>query len=361
VLTLERIAHIGRFTSKTQKHTSRDLVIDRVVLGGTLSGTLLYPSAIPTQVQFKPPKYPVTEHPAQSGEVEVQLWSDSNTNATLTLDYINLSDTVAEQILALWDALYGTYKSLRIPITMLTGVNQQLAVYILTGGKNSQWFFAEVPKWVGKIQGYGDLKVMLISQPVTLASNVGGNFPFIPIASVDDNLIANYTSCDYTGQSPDLTDFTYVRWVGTQWSERNYGATPGSVTLNVTTGWMPLRTNAGQPITYGIGGADFEPVGPYGITISASRYLGPWYSDIDIYFSAYGGAVSTGGNFDVFYLYTANPTEPLRGIRSNDGFGFGRAAPDTSNFATSRGRWEFADSNYNILSTWEGYSKLRPA
>ena len=169
------------------------------------------------------------------------------------------------------------------------------------------------------------------------------------------------------GGQPNFDLYTYVRWVGTQWSERNYAGVGGGsgpwapVTLNITTGWMPLRTNVGQPITYGIGGADFEPVGPYGATISASRYLGPWYSDIDIYFSAYGTTASTGGSFDVFYLYTATPTEPLYPANSNYGFSFSRTAPDTSNFAESRGRWEFTNSDYEVIETWAGYSSLRPA
>ena len=173
--------------------------------------------------------------------------------------------------------------------------------------------------------------------------------------------------CLKRGGQPNFDLYAYVRWVGTQWSERNYAGSGGGsgpwapVTVDVTTGWMPLRTNAGQPIAYGIGGAELEPVGPGGITISASRYLGPWYSDIDIYFSAYGAALGIGGSLDVFYLYTASPTEPLRAANTNYGFSFGRLRPDTSNFATSRGRWEFANSDYEVIETWAGYSSLRPA
>jgi hypothetical protein len=133
------------------------------------------------------------------------------------------------------------------------------------------------------------------------------------------------------------------------------------VTLDIVTGWLPLRSNSGQPITYGIGGADLEPVGPAGITISASRYLGPWYSSIDIYYSAYGAALGIGGSFDVFYLYTANLTEPLRTNNTNYGFSLGRTAPDTSNFAESRGQWELANGDYEVIETWEGYSRLRSA
>jgi hypothetical protein len=328
------------------------------VLGGALSGTLLYPSTIPTQVQFKTPKYPVTEHPAQSGEIELQLWSDSNTNAKLTLDYTNLSDTLAEEILALWDDLYGTYKSLSIPITMLTGVNQQLAIYMLTGGRNSQWFFAEVPKWVGKIKGYGDLNVMLVSQPVTLASAVGGNFPFVPIASIDGDLLLDYTSCDNTGQSLDTTDFTYVRWAGVQWFE-NSGVVGDPVTVDIVTSWKPLRTPTGGSITYGIGGMQRDQVSAGGLTISASRYLGPWYSNIDLYFESWGDAINSTGEASAFLLWDQSLTEGLQSTTIHPGFSYSRSAPDTSNFATARGRWEFANSTYDVLTTWEGYSKVR--
>jgi hypothetical protein len=234
---------------------------------------------------------------------------------------------------------------------MLTGVNQQLAVYMLTGGKNSQWFFAEVPKWVGKIKGYGDLNVMLVSQPVMLASTIGGNFPFIPIASTDNNLISDYTSCDYTGQSPDLTDFTYVRWVGVQWFRNCYGSSTPCA-QNITSGWMPLRTAEGQAVTYGLGGIILD--GPY----SAVGYLGPWYSNIDVYRPNADNS-SIGGTVDVFLMYRATTTQ-LTANNSNYGFSMNSPSYDSSDIATSRGQWEFADSNYSILSTWEGYSKLRP-
>lgn len=170
----------------------------------------------------------------------------------------------------------------------------------------------------------------------------------------------------YCRGQPNLEAGVWVRWVGVQWFERNYAGLGGGsgpwvpVTINVNTGWKPLRTTSGELITYGIGGADDDPIGPYGLTISASKYLGPWYSNIDIYFSAWGSAASIGGSMDAFYMYTANPEEPLRSDNTNYGFSLGRTAPDTTNFATSRGRWEFANASYEVIFTWDGYSKLRP-
>ena len=176
----------------------------------------------------------------------------------------------------------------------------------------------------------------------------------------------------YTRGQPDLGSAAFVRWVGVQWSERAYsgsggGSGPwGPVTVDVPTGWDPLRNNSGQLITYGIGGIEWSlaaQTGFAGLSYSAEHYLGPWYSNIDIFIPSYGPGFGIGGSMDVFYLYTASPTEPLRTNNTNYGFSFGRQAPDTSNFATSRGRWEFANSDgaggYDVIFTWAGYSKLR--
>ncbi len=170
---------------------------------------------------------------------------------------------------------------------------------------------------------------------------------------------------NYCRGQPDLSSAAYVRWVGVQWFERNYAGVGGGsgpwhpVTLDVTTTWRPLRTPTGELIAYSIGGAERDPISTFGVAISASRYLGPWHSSIDIYFSDWGVGLNSGGDMAAFYLFTVNPIEPLQSSETNIGFSYGRSAPDTSNFATSRGRWEFADSNYEVIFTWEGYSKLR--
>jgi hypothetical protein len=132
------------------------------------------------------------------------------------------------------------------------------------------------------------------------------------------------------------------------------------VTINVNTGWEPLRTTSGELITYGIGGMQRDKTGPYGRTISASRYLGPWYSNIDIYFESWGEPGGSAGSADAFFLWSEHPTEGLQSAFTNYGFSYGRSSPDTTNFATSRGRWEFANASYEVIFTWDGYSKLRP-
>jgi phage-related protein len=170
----------------------------------------------------------------------------------------------------------------------------------------------------------------------------------------------------YGLMKPSLEAGDWVRWVGVQWFERAYGGTGGGsgpwdpVTINVNTGWEPLRTASGELITYGIGGMQQDKTGPYGITISASRYLGPWYSNIDIYFESWGDVVVSSGSADAFFLWSEHPTEGLQSAFTNYGFSYGRSLPDTTNFATSRGRWEFANAAYEVIYTWDGYSKLRP-
>jgi phage-related protein len=172
---------------------------------------------------------------------------------------------------------------------------------------------------------------------------------------------------NYTSGQPDFGDAVWVRWVGVQWSERGRGFSGGAQLYprpdpngppNIVSGWLPLRNTEGQLITYGIGGIDLTNP-PW---FNAVGYLGPWYSNIDVYIPSYPTAgASVGGDLGVFNLYRtlSTSTQPFQSNETNGGYGFSRYAPDTSNFAESRGRWEFADSNYNVLFTWAGYSKLR--
>jgi phage-related protein len=170
----------------------------------------------------------------------------------------------------------------------------------------------------------------------------------------------------YCRGQPNLEAGVWVRWVGVQWFEREYAGIGGGsgpwdpVTINVNTGWEPLRTASGELITYGIGGMQRDKTNTFGFTISASRYLGAWFSNIDIYFESWGQGGGSSGSADAFFLWSEHPTEGLQSAFTNYGFSYGRSSPDTTNFATSRGRWEFANASYEVIFTWDGYSKLRP-
>jgi hypothetical protein len=204
-LLLASVPSIGRFSNQTFTHNSTNLVFAKTVHNGTITSSKFFPEIVPTAVQFKPSKYVVTEHPAQSGEVETHLWADSKAGASLQLDYINIADATAERILALWDAVSGTYGSLSIPVAVLAGVEQELKGYMLTGGSNTKWFFAEVPKWQGRIKGYGDMKVSLVSRIVSFTAAVGGNVPFA-FLQVEDISPTSFENCDYIIRGPDEPD-----------------------------------------------------------------------------------------------------------------------------------------------------------
>jgi hypothetical protein len=167
-LVLSGGPHTGRFSQQTLLHNSRLLVEQRSTLNSIVAGSVLFPEIVPSQIQFKPAKYVITEHYVQTGELELQLWTDSNTGATLELDYFSISDTTGETVMSLWDSVCGTHKFLRIPQTVLAGVKSELAEYMVKGGEKSKWFFADPPKWNGRLRGYGDLKITLVSKITTL-------------------------------------------------------------------------------------------------------------------------------------------------------------------------------------------------
>jgi hypothetical protein len=220
-LILASVPSIGRFSNRILTHTSRNLVLERSTLGGTVLSTKLFPDIVPTALQFKPPRYVVTEHLAQSGEVEKHLWADSKAGASLQLDYTNTPDATAERIMALWDSTYGASGNLSIPDTVLAGVGQQLTAYMLTGGSGAKWFFAEAPKWQGTVKGYGDMKVSLISKLVQVTGIVGGNTPF-PTVSTIAEATSSCEDCDYIGKDPDMG------YVPDAWTVQYSGSNSGS-------------------------------------------------------------------------------------------------------------------------------------
>lgn len=169
---------------------------------------------------------------------------------------------------------------------------------------------------------------------------------------------------NYCRGQPDFGDAVWVRWKGVQWFARNYGGIGGGsgpyvpVTLDVSTTWRPLRTSEDELITYGLGSIE-STSNPELLRFNAEYYLGAWYSNIDVYVDAWMDRGGRSGSADVFFLYRDRPGEPLDRFFTNYGMSIGLSWPDRSDIATSRGRWEFANSNYEVIFTWGGYSKLR--
>jgi prepilin-type N-terminal cleavage/methylation domain-containing protein len=179
-----------------------------------------------------------------------------------------------------------------------------------------------------------------------LSSGLPSTLINTPLADSKPGGLPNFELLDGNGNPV----YSYVRWVGVQWFRNCYGMyTPCA--QNITSGWMPLRTAEGQAITYGLGGIILD--GPY----SAVGYLGPWYSNIDVYRPNADNA-SIGGTVDVFLMYRATTTQ-LTTNNSNYGFWMNSPSYDSSDIATSRGRWEFGNSAQEVIETWDGYSRVR--
>jgi hypothetical protein len=192
----------GRYTTRVYSHQSRGLVIARTTLNSKVFGGVVFSQLLPAEVQFSPPKHMVSEHIMQSGEVEMHLWADSNSGATLDLSYINISDAQAELILKAYDLAYEASKNVILPLAMLTGINTDLATYMLRGGKNAIWYFTSVPSWTPSIKGYGKLRVSFISRCLTIGSAIGGNVPFPAVAPSTESP-TSHTGNDFIIRVPD--------------------------------------------------------------------------------------------------------------------------------------------------------------
>jgi prepilin-type N-terminal cleavage/methylation domain-containing protein len=154
--------------------------------------------------------------------------------------------------------------------------------------------------------------------------------------------------------------YSYVRWVGEQYQRSGYAGNGGGgppATFNVTSGWMSLRTSDGKAITYGLGGIQLAGAPHY--RFNAEYYLGPWYSNIDVYVETYFQNVGVGGSADVFYMYSQIEGQSPTSNNTNYGMGISFSTPDSFDLARSRGRWEFGNSAQEVIETWDGYSRVR--
>ena len=80
-----------------------------------------YPKAKPTGRTYKPGDFPVKTYNSISGrEVRIR-YGDKRFDASLSLQYQNISDTSANEFLAHYDRQYGTYKSFTVPTEVTTG------------------------------------------------------------------------------------------------------------------------------------------------------------------------------------------------------------------------------------------------
>lgn len=104
-----------------------------------------FPAIEPSNRRFKTFEFPTTSQKSQSGVTTRRLWADRPSNATLDLQFRNISDSDTSEILSAYSTAKGPIDELSLPLVLFSGADSTLQTYLNTSatGADLVWSFAE--------------------------------------------------------------------------------------------------------------------------------------------------------------------------------------------------------------------------
>lgn len=105
--------------------------------------TVQFPAIKATGHEFGEPSWPVTERRAQSGVRSVRQWGNRASDASMTLEFSNITQATYALIRAAHTAARGPMDDVAFPVI----VGQNLTdVDLFNPGPGLKWFFAAAPE-----------------------------------------------------------------------------------------------------------------------------------------------------------------------------------------------------------------------
>jgi hypothetical protein len=107
----------------------------------------------PTSRRFTPGGYSFSAAQTVNGREVRRLWGNMPNDASLELEYENISESIAVEMLNLYDKSYGDYSSVALPAEVLAGADGVLQQEMTLTGVGLKWYFAEPPRIVSVFPG----------------------------------------------------------------------------------------------------------------------------------------------------------------------------------------------------------------
>ena len=131
----------------------RDIALEAGTLaftGGVLNFSLslgtVFGSYRPTTRRFNPGSHFYSVAQTISGTETRRIWGNKSNDASLELEYENILESVALDILRMYEAAYGSYASFVLPNDTFAGASEQLRDKYRLSGTSMKWYFAEPPR-----------------------------------------------------------------------------------------------------------------------------------------------------------------------------------------------------------------------
>lgn len=105
-----------------------------------------FPALVPTARSYSPGNYPQTQFTAQNGAVTVMRYGQHRVNASLQLEFANISDDKAALILSNYEQVNRTWDYVQFSSANATaGAKTNLATYFAEGNR-LRYRYAEPPE-----------------------------------------------------------------------------------------------------------------------------------------------------------------------------------------------------------------------
>jgi len=122
-----------------------------------------FPAIKPTARSYEPGDYPIQRYRTLSGAVWKRSFGNKRVGASLSLEFANISDDEAAQILAHYDEQGGTFYRFVIPTVLLAGSSAKLQT-VLALPPNLLWAYESGVSVKAVFPGVSTVSVRLIGE-----------------------------------------------------------------------------------------------------------------------------------------------------------------------------------------------------
>lgn len=125
---------------------------------------MTFPALIPTSRTFTPGSLPIRSYRTLSGAVWKRAFSNTRSGHSMSLEFGNITDSAAAQIVAHYEAMGGPFYRFALPAALFTGVGSSDMANRIQAPANVRWAYASEPKVSSILPGRSTVTVDLIGE-----------------------------------------------------------------------------------------------------------------------------------------------------------------------------------------------------
>lgn len=119
-----------------------------------------FPDITPTSLDYRPPKFAIKSTTGLSGVTTRRLFGNKPYNATISMSFDNIPNSIATLILQCWIDANGQSDVVTLPDSIFDGSRDDLLAFT-KANSGSGWHFSEEPSLARSAPGYSTVSVQM--------------------------------------------------------------------------------------------------------------------------------------------------------------------------------------------------------